>query len=141
MIEKPTTVLFGDSDLERTRVVRDNLRARGIGVSESNSTAELLALAQRQCPDVIVVDESLEDVGDQVLVSLLRNQCPQARIILILPPGSHPDRESQRHLEPVCSLVSPVSEENLATVITSALQRSDLVRPSARPSVILCVDD
>jgi two-component system alkaline phosphatase synthesis response regulator PhoP len=141
MIEKPTTVLFGDSDLERTRVVREHLRRRGIGVSESSSSAELLALAQQQSPKVIVLDDSLETMGDQMLTSLLRIQCPQARIILLMPPGSHPDREAQKHLEPVCSLVSPVSEENLATVITSALQGFDPVRPAARPSVIFCVDD
>lgn len=141
MIEKPKVVLFGDSDLERTQVVRENLRRRGVEVAASRSSSELLALAKQQCPDVLVLDESLQDMTDPFLVGLLRNQCPQARIILILPPGSHPDRESQKHLEPVCSLVSPVSEEILSTVITSALQGSDPARAAARPPVILCVDD
>ncbi|HLY10684.1 MAG TPA: response regulator [Planctomycetota bacterium] len=141
MIEHPMHVLFGESDPERSTVIREHLRRRGIGVAASSASRDLMTLARRQCPDVIVLDEGLEVAGEPMLVDLLRNQCPQARIILLLPPGSHPDRENQRHLEPVCSLVAPVSEDILETVITSALWRPDSDSPSARPSVILCVDD
>src|SRR5258706_2364053 len=103
MTDRRTTVLFGEQDLERTKVLRANLQTRGIAVFAAGSSRELLALAQKESPDVVVLDDSLEVVGDQLLVSLLRNHCPRARIILLLPPGSHPDREGQKHLEPVCS--------------------------------------
>ena len=141
MSDRQMLVLFGDSDPERSAHLREQLKHQGVSVLLSSSSRELLELARKTVPDVIVLDDQLENVGDQVLVGLLRNHCRQTRIILLLPPGSHPDRERQKHLEPVCSLVCPVSEQDLGSVITSALSMVEQTRRPDRPPVILCVDD
>lgn len=141
MIERQSLVLFGDSEPHRMGNLLDQLRQQGTAVLMSSSSRELLDLARHAQPDVIVLDDRLESVGDQVLVGLLRIHCTQARIVLLLPPGSHPDRERQKHLDPVCSLVCPVSDSDLSAVITSALRVVQTPHLQERPAVILCVDD
>src|SRR2546427_13078951 len=84
-------VLFGTADLEGSRSLREQLRRQGHEVSASASSHELLEIARRRPPAVIVLDDGLESVGGQVLIRLFRGICPEARIILLLSPGVHPD--------------------------------------------------
>jgi len=139
MQHKPRTVLFG-GDLDATRIFRERLRREDLRVLASNNSAEFLELARRARPDVIVLDETLESLGGGMLIKLLRQPCPDARIILLHPPGSTPDPEEFRHLGPVCSLVSPVPDAGLASVVSSALV-DPAGGPALRPPVVLCVDD
>jgi DNA-binding response OmpR family regulator len=140
MVEKSLTVLFGDADLERSKYLRTRLQEQGIGVDAAQSSHDLLKLAEKEDPDVVVLDDRLELIGSQVFISLLRRHCPTTRIILLMPEGTHPDRETFRHLDPVCCLVRPISDGDLRVVITAAL--NGVVPPGeGRPPVILCVDD
>lgn len=140
MNAKVPTVLFGSADLDGNRLLRERLRRDGVRVLASNDTAEFLELARRAGPDVILLDDTLESLGGELLIRLLRQPCPQARIVLLLPPGSHPDQKNLRHLGPVCSLLMPVADDDLAKVVALALQ--DHGGPaSPRPPVVLCVDD
>lgn len=140
MAEKTSSVLFGDRDLDRSKLLRSRLKDQGIAVHAVDSSTELLTLAEKLRPDVVVLDDGLEMIGSQVFITLLRRHCPGARIILLMPEGSHPDHEALRHLNPVCCLVHPVSDTDLRVVITAALKG---VAPSGegRPPVVLCVDD
>jgi DNA-binding response OmpR family regulator len=140
MNSKVPTVLFGSADLESSRLVRERLRRDQLRVLASNNTGEFLELARRAGPDVIILDDTLESLGGEMLLRLLRQPCPEARVILLLPPGSHPDQKNLRHLGPVCSLVSPVADVDLAKVVALALQDQGGL-PSPRPPVVLCVDD
>ncbi|MBI3857837.1 MAG: response regulator [Planctomycetes bacterium] len=139
MFDRKQRVLFGSPDPENTGSLRAQLQLRDIGVLSCSSSRELLELAERESPEVIVLDDRLENVGDQVLIGLLRARCPRARIILLLPPGSHPDRDREKHLDPVCSLVCPIADSDLSSVITAALRVSE--QAPSKPPVILCVDD
>ena len=140
MNAKQSTVLFGGADLETSRLLRDRLRRDQLRVLASNNSAEFLELARRAGPDVIVLDDTLESLGGELLIRLLRQPCPNARVVLLLPPGSHPDQGNLRHLGPVCSLVSPVADDDLAKVVALALQDQGGL-PAPRPPVVLCVDD
>jgi two-component system alkaline phosphatase synthesis response regulator PhoP len=140
MIETPRSILFGCVELERSQPLRDRLRRDGLQVLASSRTEEFLELAKRGAPDVIVLDDDLDALGGEMLIRLLRASCPQSRVILLLTPGSPPDREGLRHLGPVCTLVSPVPEANLKGVIGTALQMPSAVQ-APLPRVILCVDD
>src|SRR6185295_5318869 len=64
---------------------------REVRTSVVSSSRDLLELARREPPDVIVLDERLEALGSQILLSLLRRDCPGARIVLLLPEKSRPD--------------------------------------------------
>jgi DNA-binding response OmpR family regulator len=140
MVEKSPSVLFGDADLEWSHLLRSRLHEQGIAVYAADSSRELLALAERHKPDVIVLDDRLELIGTQVFISLLRRHCPSTRIILLMPEGTHPDHEALRHLEPVCCLVRPISDAELRVVISAAF-KGVVPAQEGRPPVILCVDD
>ena len=140
MSAKSSTVLFGSADLEPSRLLRERLRRDQHRLLASNNSTEFLELARRAGPDVIVLYDSLESLGGEMLIRLLRQPCPKARIILLLPPGSHPDPKNLRHLGPVCSLVLPVPDDDLAKVVALALQDQGGLAPP-RPPVVLCVDD
>ena len=127
MLEHPRSVLFGCVEPERIESLRDRLQRDGARVFASSRTEEFLDLAKRGSPDVIVLDDDLDALGGEMLIRLLRASCPQSRVILLLPPGSPPAREGLRHLGPVCTLVSPVPDENLKGVIGTALQMPNAV--------------
>lgn len=133
--------LFGITDFEASQDVRDRLRHRGVDVVACTSSQEFLEVAKRRVPSVIVLDDALETVGGQVLIRLLRGSLPDVPVILLLPPGSLPDRDGCPHLGPVCTLVSPVPEQDLWVVIASALESRGRLGSAAAPPVILCVDD
>jgi DNA-binding response OmpR family regulator len=138
MSEHPAFVLYGIADPDGSRSTRELLRRQGLEVFESASSRELLEVARRRTPEVIVLDDCLDTVGGQVLIGLLRAVCPEARIILLLAPGTHPDHGLDQPF--VCSLASPVSEQDLGVVISAALRDHRPARAAA-PPVIFCVDD
>jgi DNA-binding response OmpR family regulator len=139
MSETPAFVLFGTSDPDGTRSIRELLRRQGHEVFSASSSRELLEVARRRTPEVVVLDDALDPVGGQVLIEILRRDCPEARNVLLLGPGAHPDRELNQPL--VCTLTSPVSEQDLGVVITAALRDHRPARAAAAPPVIFCVDD
>lgn len=140
MVEKPPSVLFGDPDPERINLIRSCLQDQGISVHAADSSRDFLALAQRHEPDVVVLDDRLERLGSQVIISLLRRHCPGSRIILLMSEGAHPDHEAFRHLDPICCLVRPIPDADLRVVISAALK--GVIPPTeGRPPVVLCVDD
>ena len=140
MADAPAFVLFGTPGLEWSELLQHRLRKQGIDVCNCTTSAELLEAARRRSPRVIVLDDGLESVGGQVLVRLIREVCPEVPIVLLLPPGSKPDRDEQNHLGPICSLVLPVSDQEFGVVIATALGNRAPAKP-ATPPVIFCVDD
>ena len=141
MTEKQSSVIIGDANLEWIRPLQDRLRENGVRVSATTSSRELLQMAQPHPPDVIVLDDALDSLGSEVFISLLRRHCPESRIILLMPEVSHPDHDSRRHLQPLCSLVRPVSVPDLHRVISAAIHGVIPSMGGKRPPVILCVDD
>ena len=134
-------VLFGTTDPDSSETLREKLRHRGAEACASASSQEFLEIARRRSPDVVVLDDDLESMGAETLIRLLRNLGPQVPVILLLPEGAHADRDAHRHLGPVCTLVSPVSEQNLEVVIASALQGAGAPAADRPQPVIFCVDD
>jgi len=140
MADAGAFVLFGTPGLEWSELLQHRLRKQGIDVVNCTTSEELLEVARRRAPGAVVLDDGLESVGSPVLVSLLRGICPNVPVILLLPPGSKPDREQEKHLGPICSLVLPVSEQEFGVVIASALGNRGPTQ-AASPPVIFCVDD
>ncbi len=140
MHPKQLTILFGSVEANGLESIRERFSRAGHRVLTTGRSDELLELAQRGHPDVVVLDDDLDALGGEVLIRLLRESCAHSRVVLLLPPGSPPNREGLRHMGPVCTLVSPVSEENLRGVIEAALEQPGS-NPAPLPRVILCVDD
>jgi DNA-binding response OmpR family regulator len=140
MTENSGTVLFGSVDLDLREQLRERLQDQNLRILATSNSSEFLELARRGRPDVVVLDEELESLGGELLIRLLRQSCPRARVILLTKPGTHPDPTGLRHLGPVCSLASPVADSDLAKVVALALQDQGGAA-SPRPPVVLCVDD
>jgi len=121
--------------------MRASLRQQGMRVSASSRTRDLLDQAERQCPDVVVLEEGLETMGCEVLVRLVRQRSPGARIILILPEVPRVDPESLRHLDLFRYLRPPVSGADLLDAIRGALREGPRTDAKRGAPVIMCVDD
>jgi DNA-binding response OmpR family regulator len=134
-------VLFGTTDLDASQGLRDRLRHEGAEVFACASSQQFLDVARHRAPDAVVLDDDLESVGGETLIQLLRDLCPQVPVILLLPKGAVADHEAHRHLGPVCTLVSPVSEEELGVVIATALKGAARSPSGPARPVIFCVDD
>lgn len=141
MGETGAFVLFGTADSQFSDALAARLRKLGTDVFSCASSQDFLEAARRRKPAVVVLDDELESVGGHVLIRLLRSFCPTVPVVLLLPPGSKPDHDEQKHLGPICSLIRPVSHQDLGVVISAALLDHGVSRINAAPPVIFCVDD
>lgn len=141
MDTKALSVVFGDRDLEWSRSLRSDLRSDGMQVSAATSTHEVLAMAERHAPDVIIVDESLEELGREILVRLIRDRSPGAKVILILPEDASMGEADRCRLGLQASFARPVALKDLHSAICATERGSASGRTSSKPPLIMCVDD
>ncbi len=132
-------VVFGDLDLEWSRPLRSALRNEGVGVSAATNTRDVLAQVDRYAPDVVVVGDGLEPLGREVLVRLIQDRLPRARIILILPESSGLREVERRRLGLWASFSHPVALPELRSAIGAP--DAQAAAPGERPRLIMCVDD
>lgn len=136
MVEKAASVLFADQDLEWSRASRAELRGRGYSVYAARTSRDVLELAARHRPEVIVLDDGLEDLGVEVLMDLLRAQSPRSRVILLADGERLKDRHS---LHATACLARPVSPETLLDTVATALRPGP--GAASRSPLVFCVDD
>lgn len=137
MTEKITAVLFADRDLEWSRDTRDALRRRGVSVFAARTTREVLRMARQHQPDVVVLDEGLEEMGVEVSIDLLRAQSSRSRVVLLT--SEEVEGRVRAHLQVARSLARPASTDTLLEAIDAAGQTVPADGP--RSPLILCVDD
>lgn len=133
MKDKPRfTVLFADRNPGWKRGLKGRLRRQGIRVVEVSGAREMLErLAEG--PDVLVLDEGLEEMGADVLLRLIRESTPHLPIVLIRSEdaGDAPNPDGLRRF------ARSIPDEQLRDLLRGS--RRPHRRP--RPPVILCVDD
>jgi DNA-binding response OmpR family regulator len=139
MVEKITSVLFADRDLEWSRDARDALRRRGISVFAARTTREVLRMARQHLPDVVVLDEGLEEMGVEVSVDLLRAQSPRTRVVLMTSEAAGGEPVDRGHLQVAAKIARPAPAEPLLAAIDEAARMVPAEGP--RSPLILCVDD
>jgi DNA-binding response OmpR family regulator len=135
MVEKAASILFADRDLEWSRDVRAELRRRGLSVYAARTTREVLDMARNHAPDVVVLDDGLEDMGVEMIVDLLRTHSPRSRIVLAV----CGDAQSRRHIHAAACVARPAAPEALLDAVSSALRCG--LDAAGRPPLVLCVDD
>jgi DNA-binding response OmpR family regulator len=136
MVEPLASVLFADRDLEWSREVRADLRGRGVSVTAARSSREVLEMARRHAPDVVVLDDGLEDLGVEAMVDLLRVHSPRSRVVLIV---SGEETQDRPHLHAAASLRRPAAREDLLKAVEAA--RNPEPEGAGRTPLVLCVDD
>ena len=136
MVENVASVLFADRDLEWSRGVRAELRGRGLSVTAARTSREVLEMARRHAPDVVVLDDGLEDLGVEAMVDLLRVHSPRSRLVLLV---SGEELQDRVHLHAAASLRRPAPPEELLKAVESALH--PVAEGVGRTPLVLCVDD
>ena len=81
--KRAATVLIIDDDEEVLSVVDRFLSQRGFKVLVTSDGKAGLELCQRRAPDVVVTDLVMPDQDGLGLIKLLRESCPQIKIVAI----------------------------------------------------------
>lgn len=137
----PLVLLFADPDLAATRPLRVELRRRGATVRLVGSAAEAIRQSQLVPPDLLVLDDAVDQDVEIDLLSHFQQHHPETEIVLLHSGGDAAPHGPGQGL--LFSAHKPVSKESLLEVIVSAfpgrLGQEPLPRPKTR--TILCVDD
>lgn len=140
MANRPLFILLADRDLQATRPLRVELRRRGARVLLANSGAQAIRTAELFAPDLVILDDALED-GARDPACTLRAALPRGEIILLGSDSSGTPRGVGLGL--LASAPRSVAPETLIEVISRAFPgRLEQPSPSnPEPATILCVDD
>src|SRR5262245_17873024 len=84
MDERIPLIVFADRDLEWSLSLRKQLRERGLKVSEANSSRRLLDLVRQTPPDLVVLGDTLDELGGRLLAGLIQERSPGTRIIRVI---------------------------------------------------------
>jgi DNA-binding response OmpR family regulator len=137
----PLSVLFADHDLAATRPLRMELRKRGARVEFADSAGELVHRASSNPPDLLILDESLQNQEERDLVELYHASAPETEIIL-----THDGEGSISHglgMGLLLTARKPISRSTLIDVVDSAFPGKLTLQeiPCADMPSLLCVDD
>lgn len=137
----PLSVLFADRELAATRPHRMELRKRGARVRFADTSAEVARRASDDPPDLLVLDESLQNDGDRDVVELYHAAAPETEIIVLHDATDSPAHGLGQGL--LLSAWKPLSRATLLDAIESAFPGRlgcQEIPPADMPS-LLCVDD
>ena len=132
-------ILFADRDLSWSRIVRGELRRRGVLVTLAGTVDEAFHQAALYAPDLLVLDEGLEEGGGRDLADVFHAALPQTRIILI----QSQEAGQAAGVRPGVFAAGPrpATPETLIGLAKGALGTRLQDRAKARQGTVLCVDD
>jgi two-component system NarL family response regulator len=91
--QQPTTVLIADDHrLMRegtAALLRVDDRIDVVGVVESGS--EAIAVAERRCPDVVLLDLEMPGIGGIEACAVIRERCPATEVLILTVSENEPD--------------------------------------------------
>jgi DNA-binding response OmpR family regulator len=141
MKRNPPVIIFADHDLTWSRPVRAELRRRGAQGLPATTATQLLQLAERRAPDLVVLAGDLDGVDPSVRIALLRGRYPGVRVAVVQTrppefPGSAPG----------ALLFAGTRGEAQQGLLEAILSRysgleADSEAPSRPPAMLMCVDD
>src|SRR6185295_6578513 len=120
-------ILQADRKLGETRALRTDLRRRGAEVRMADSAEEAMRQALLAPPDLLILDDDLNEGRDADLVEYFTSTAPEAEKILL---SSKPDQLSRgvgRGL--LYHGLRPVSNGTLLELVTQAMQSRLSERP------------
>lgn len=134
-------IVFGDRHLEWSLPLRKRLRERGLQVGAAASAGALLALVRESPPDLVVLGDSLDDLGGRMLSGLLQDLSPETRIIRVLSPRDPAAAEPGPAENVLCTTDRRASPEDLAETIERVLSCAPRAAQTSKAPLVLCVDD
>jgi len=139
--ERQALLLFADRDVSWSGLLRKRLAERGLRIETATSARELLDRVFRFRPDLVVLGDGLDDLGNRFLGGLIQERSPGTRIIRVLPRGAPADDEPGPADNVLCTVTRRASAEDLDGVITRVLSCAPRGRLATRPPLVVCVDD
>lgn len=134
-------ILIAMRDLSESRPARVELRRRGAIVLAASNPAEMFRKAYRFPPDLLILDQFLDEIDARIRLVLLRGRFPNLKVILL---GALPDPGAPR-LDPsfyTCAerTLTPDTLLGMVVHIIPDLKRKNNEYPNA-PRLIACIDD
>ncbi|HLY73366.1 MAG TPA: response regulator [Planctomycetota bacterium] len=134
-------IVFGDRHLEWSLPLRKRLLQRGLRLGTAASAQSLLELVRQSRPELVVLGESLDELGGRLLASLIHEESPDTRIICILSPLDPLGGEPGPDGNVLCSMSRRASPAEFAEVIDRVLNCAPPRTPQQEAPLVICVDD
>jgi DNA-binding response OmpR family regulator len=141
MSQVPPVVLQVDRMLGETRPLRTELRKRGAKVLMTDSPERAIELARSSPPDLVVLDDDMDQGSSVDLTEFFRSNYPSAELILLSSRAEDTTRGIGMGL--LFHGLRPVSSATLLELAAGALQ-GRLGEPTRRDEpgpLVMCVDD
>jgi len=140
--DRPPLLLFADRDLSWSGLLRKRLGERGLHLETATTARDLLDRVVRGRPDLVVLGDGIDDLGNRLLGGLIQERSPGTRIIRVLAPrGSSPADEPGPADNVLCTVTRKSSADDLDGVITRVLTCAPRGRLATRAPLVVCVDD
>jgi DNA-binding response OmpR family regulator len=141
MDERIPLIVFADRDLEWSQSLRKQLRERGLKVSEANSSRKLVDLVRQTPPDLVVLGDSLDELGGRLLAGLIQERSPGTRIIRVIGSRDRDPAEPGPADNVLCTTTRRASSWQLAATIERVLTCAPRGTQRSKAPLVICVDD
>jgi len=141
MESRPPVILQADLRLAETRPLRTELRRRGACVVMADNAEQAVKKAMLVPPDVVILDDDLNQGSACDLMEYLRSSYPDAEMILL---SSRPDQMNRGiGMGLLFHGLRPVTARTLMDLIREAMpdRLPELPVPAQLAPMVLCVDD
>jgi len=120
----PVTILYVEDNPQNMRLVRKMLSAAGYEMLEAMDGASGVEIAQRQRPDLILMDINLPDIDGIQATALIKADLSLRHIPIIALTANAMFGDRERFLEAGCDgyLAKPVSRKELIETVETFLQ-------------------
>jgi DNA-binding response OmpR family regulator len=134
-------IVFADRDLEWSLSLRKQLRERGLKVAEASSSRALLQLVREAPPDLVVLGDTLDEIGGRLLSGIIQERSPETRIIRVIGSRDRDPAEPGPTDNVLCTTTRRASSWQLAATIERVLTCAPRGTQRVKAPLVICVDD
>ena len=120
---RPVQILLVDDEVAIQRAMAPMLRSRGYGVTVAGSGREALQVAERERPDLIILDLGLPDMDGTEVCRQLRERS-ETPILILSARGAEQDKVAALDQGADDYVTKPFGPEELMARVRAALRRS-----------------
>lgn len=119
----PSKVLLVDDEREFVETLSERLQLRDIGATVVYDGAQAMESLARDRPEVVVLDLRMPGVDGLEVLSRIREQYPQVKVIVLTGHGSARDRDKCLAMGAFAFMQKPVDFEELSEVMRQAVNQ------------------
>lgn len=141
MDERKPLIVFADRDLEWSLTLRKQLRERGLRISSATSSRALMEFVRQTPPDLVVLSDTLEELGGRLLAGLVQERSPETRIIRVLSRSDGEPAEPGPADNVLCTVTRKTEPGEFAETIERVLTCAPRGTQRTKAPLVICVDD